>query len=118
MIYFEEKDGQLIFRGDGETVLITPWGANSFRVRAAYLGEIDPGSVALQEPEMAGEPVNIEIGELNAVITNGKLVAELDIHKPTGRLRITFKNQRGELLLREINNSFVLQKKRPCRPLP
>ena len=35
--YFEEKDGSLLFRENGESVMVTPWGANSFRVRAAFL---------------------------------------------------------------------------------
>ena len=35
--FFEEKDGNLIFRENGETVMVTPWGENSFRVRAAFL---------------------------------------------------------------------------------
>ncbi len=39
--FFEEKDGSLIFRENGETVMVTPWGADSFRVRAAFLGEIE-----------------------------------------------------------------------------
>ena len=27
--YFEEKDGSLLFRENGESVMVTPWGANS-----------------------------------------------------------------------------------------
>ena len=45
-----QKDGSLLFRENGETVMVTPWGANSFRVRAAFLGEIEEGSVALLLP--------------------------------------------------------------------
>ena len=43
--FFEEKDGSLIFRENGETVMVTPWGADSFRVRAAFLGDIEEGSI-------------------------------------------------------------------------
>ena len=53
--YFEEKDGSLLFRENGETVMVTPWGANSFRVRAAFLGEIEEGSVALLLPQTEAE---------------------------------------------------------------
>ena len=49
MNFFEEKDGSLVFRENGETVLITPWGADSLRVRSAILGDISSYSAALLE---------------------------------------------------------------------
>ncbi|MDO4332891.1 MAG: hypothetical protein Q4C58_09420 [Eubacteriales bacterium] len=41
MKYFSEKDGSLLFRNDGETVMLTPWGADSLRVRARILSDIE-----------------------------------------------------------------------------
>ena len=41
MNFFEKCGNSLIFRENGETVMISPWGKNSFRVRAAFLGDID-----------------------------------------------------------------------------
>ena len=34
--YFEERKGSLIFRENGETVMVTPWGRDSLRVRASF----------------------------------------------------------------------------------
>ena len=31
MHFFEEDNGSLIFRENGETVMLTPWGADSLR---------------------------------------------------------------------------------------
>ena len=49
--YFEEENGSLVFRENGETVMVTPWGEDSLRVRAVFLGDIAEGSAALLEPE-------------------------------------------------------------------
>lgn len=138
--FFEEKDGSLIFRENGETVMVTPWGADSFRVRAAFLGEIEEGSIALLDPQGAetetqtaegknaaeqnntGETeqdVKIEIHELDASITNGKIQALLTVNTWGNALQITFLNQKGEVLLQEIPNGGALQKKaRHFKPLP
>ena len=35
MRYFEQNGNELIWRNKGETLVITPWGENSMRVRAA-----------------------------------------------------------------------------------
>ena len=140
--FFEEKDGSLIFRENGETVMVTPWGANSFRVRAAFLGEIEEGSIALLDPQSAGangqtaegksagaaeqssagaaeQDVRLEIHELDASITNGKIQAHLTVNTWGNALQITFRNQKGEVLLQEIPNGGALQKKaRHFKPLP
>lgn len=126
--FFEEKDGSLIFRENGETVMVTPWGADSFRVRASFLGGIEEGSIALMEPpcsdEVAGsgtgvKDVQIDIHELDASITNGKISAHLTVNTWGNALQITFRNQKGEVLLQEIPNGGALQKKaRHFKPLP
>ena len=82
--YFEEKDGSLLFRENGESVMVTPWGANSFRVRAAFLGEIEEGSVALSAPQDPAQEGSISIEEQRASITNGKIRAELTVN-PWGK---------------------------------
>ena len=127
--YFEEKEGSLLFRENGETVMVTPWGANSLRVRAAFLGEIEEGSVALLEMPEDGrttDPGNgdaqsagsIVIEAQKASITNGKIRAELIVNPWGKALQMTFYNQKGEVLLQEIPNGGALQKKaRHFRPL-
>ena len=141
--FFEEKDGSLIFRENGETVMVTPWGDNSLRVRSAFLGEIEEGSIALLDPQDAEtktqtaeeksgagaaeqstnaetqKNVKIELHELDASITNGKIQALLTVNTWGNALQITFRNQKGEVLLQEIPNGGALQKKaRHFKPLP
>ena len=134
--YFEEKDGSLLFRENGETVMVTPWGANSFRVRAAFLGEIEEGSVALLLPQTEAESDRTKamscpgsgeaqrVGSIcieaqRASITNGKIRAELTVNPWGKALQMTFYNQKGEVLLQESPNGGALQKKaRHFRPLP
>ncbi len=117
--YFEEENGSLVFRENGETVMVTPWGEDSLRVRAVFLGDIAEGSAALLEPENKEEAVRIETGEDRASIANGRIRAELKVDGWGKSLQISFYNHKGELLLQEIPNGGALQKKaRHFRPLP
>lgn len=118
--FFEKNDKSLIFRENGETVMITPWGDNSFRVRAAFLGEIEEGSIALLETSLKNiDNIEINIQDNRASITNGNIRAELEVNTWGNALQITFYNQRGEILLQEISNGGALQKKaRHFMPLP
>lgn len=50
MRFFEEKNGSLIFRENGETVMLTPWGENSLRIRSRILDDIDDTNAALLDP--------------------------------------------------------------------
>ena len=117
MGFFEKRDNCLIFRENGETVQLTPWGEDSLRVQAAILSDIDPACAALlpQPPREA----EIAIGEWEASIRNGKLRADLRV-EPWGRaLQITYRNEKGEVLLREISNGGALAlKARKFKPLP
>ena len=61
MNFFEKCGNSLIFRENGETVMISPWGKNSFRVRATFLGDIDEHiNAALLEQEAC--ETEIELG--------------------------------------------------------
>ena len=62
MNYFEEINGGLVFREDGETVMVSPWGVNSLRVRSCILGEITEGQGALLPPETDPEAAKVCIG--------------------------------------------------------
>lgn len=107
MQYFEKQGNALIFRQDGETVRVEPWQKDSLRVRGTLLSEIEEGSIALLDPE----PVEAEIelvDELKATIKNGKIQAALELQPWGQKLRITFLNQKGEVLLSEIANGGAL----------
>ena len=119
MKFFEMKDNSLIFRENGETVMVTPWGRNSLRIRARILDEIGDESAALLEPEYCES--QITVGEKLATITNGKITAELKINEFGGAysLQMTFKNQDGKVLLQEISNGGALVlKARQFKTLP
>ena len=119
MKFFEEENNSLIFRENGETVQITPWGKDSFRVRANFLGEILEQPGALLEPvDMDTEPAFVVEDEY-ASITNGKITAYCHVDRWGNRLQITYKNQKDEVLLKEVTNGGALfVKARDFRPLP
>ena len=77
MQYFENQNGSLIFRENGETVVVSPWGADSLRVRSTILGDVTDDSPALLPP--AFSEARITISERKAVISNGKICAELNV---------------------------------------
>lgn len=117
MIFFEEKDGSLIFRQDGETLMLTPWGKNSLRIRSTFLGDIGEESAALLKQEQIIPEITIE--EKRATITNGKIKAELMVYGWRSYARIKFYNQKDELLLEEISDGVALNlKARHFKPLP
>ena len=106
MQYFERQNDSLIFRLNGETVMVSTWGEDSLRTRAALFNELSDNSPALLSPAKS-EPV-IELGERQAVITNGKIHAVLSLQDWGDELQISYYNQKGELLLQEIPNGGAL----------
>ena len=111
MYYFEEQNGSLLFRENGKTVMITPWGPDSLRVRATMSGQISDESDALLEPEVKAE-ASIVISEEEAVITNGKIKAvvapQTCINTWEAKLRITIYDAEGNILLQEGPNGGAL----------
>lgn len=110
MQFFEKRDNELIYRENGETVIVSPWGENSLRVRSAILSEPvkDNTGALLPVPELSGE-INIE--DMFATIKNGNITAKLTVQPWGNNLQISFFNNRGELLLSEITNGNALAKK-------
>ena len=93
--YFEEKDHSLYYRYDAERVIIEPWGDNSFRVRASKMPEMPEELWALDgKPENRSSEITIK--EYSAEIVNGKIKAVIN-----NIGKISFYNQKGELLLEE-----------------
>ena len=106
MNFFEKQGDALLFRQNGETVKVEPWMGDSLRVRAGLLSDLEQGSVALLPKEET--PVKIEIEEGKAVITNGKITAVMEVQPWGNALQMTFRNQKGEVLLKEISNGGAL----------
>ena len=106
MEFFERCGSSLIWRNHGETLMITPWGPDSLRVRSAVQSDVEDTRYSLLEPMETD--AEIEIGDESAQIKNGKLTARLTINSWGQCARIAFYNQKGELLLREISNGNAL----------
>lgn len=95
MNVFRQEDNCLKFHYDAEELWIQPWGKNSFRIRATKMAEMPKEDWALtMKPEIA--ETEITIGEKESSITNGKITAKISRYG-----KITFYNQRGEILLDE-----------------
>jgi len=105
------KEGKVYWEYDNEKLLIEPWGENSLRVRVTKNSHINDEPWALLEPEKCNPKINIiepkkgetvntvifsRLKDAEASITNGKISAYIDSNG-----RITFKNQKGEILLKE-----------------
>jgi len=99
MRYFEQNGSELIWRNKGETLIISPWGENSLRVRSTLQGDVQDTRFALLEPEKAETQIVIE--DMHASICNGKITADLVVDDWHRLAVITFFNQKGEVLLRE-----------------
>ena len=50
MEFFEQCGGSLIWRNHGETLMITPWGPDSLRVRSAVQSDVEDTRYSLLEP--------------------------------------------------------------------
>ncbi len=117
MKYFEETNGALIFRENGETVKVEGWAENSLRVRGGILTDISEESIALLPSKPLSPEIKIE--ERRASITNGKIKAVLEVQTWGNALQITFLNQKNEVLLREISDGGALCKRaRHYKTLP
>ena len=79
---FEKEGNKLIIRGQGEIIWLEPFGEDSLRFRATRGKRIvEEDWTLLPQPEI---PANISISDNKAVITNGKLSAEVD---GTGKIK-------------------------------
>ena len=116
MQYFEKSEQGLVFRGGGETLLISPWGENSLRVRSRILGEIGEIEGALLAAERS--ECEIVIDDCHASIRNGKICAELTAKKWDFGVHIAFKNSDGKTLLQEITSCGAQHRRaRQFKPL-
>ena len=111
MQYFEQDGNSLIWRDKNETLVITPWGENSLRVRSTMMVDVEDTRFALLEPETACPEIKME--DRVASIRCGNLTAEVITDDWNNYATITFYNQHGEMLLQETPSHFV--QKLHCR---
>lgn len=116
MRYFEQMGNALVWRNDGETLKIVPWGENSLRVQSAMMHEPEDTAFALLPPEET-VPV-ILLCDTAASIQNGGITASIALDGWRAYAQITFTNSRGEVLLRETACGGALAlKSRHFKPL-
>lgn len=95
MNVFRKENNCLKYHYDAEELWIEPWGDNSFRVRATKMAEMPKENWALSVETEAIMP-EIKIEKDYAGIKNGKIEARISRYG-----KLTFYNQRGEVLLDE-----------------
>lgn len=120
MQYFEDAEGKLVFRENGEVVQVEAWGEDSVRVRSRFLGDIleETCGALTEEPVVKQGTVEI-LDEWNASFTNGRMKVHMYVNGWGNALQMTFFNEKGEVLLREISNGGALcRKARYYRTLP
>jgi len=105
---FSKEKNRLVWRFNGEKLIIEPWGVNSFRVLSTVLGEILDTDYALLSVSNEEVESVIEIGERSATIINGKIKANLQENEWTKNCVITYYNQKGDLLLKEADGHGAL----------
>lgn len=105
--YFTRQGNELIFQSAGETLVLTPWNRDCLRVRAALMQEVRDERWALLDAE-ACDDVEICLGASEASIRCGKLTARVQVDGWHQRARITFYNQKGEVLLSERDTGGAL----------
>jgi alpha-D-xyloside xylohydrolase len=103
---FCQEGNKLIWQYNGEKLVIEPWGANSFRVRSRMMGDILDTDFALLPAGCGSADIRLEEGK--AVIRNGKIEAVIEENSWTKNGRIRFYNQKGRLLLQEIDHHGAL----------
>ena len=115
----------LVWRGDGETLVVEAWGDNSLRVRSRMMGDVLEQGFALLPASTASAAIDID-GD-RAVIQNGKIRAILtgeSTHEGNGffdvsRCAIEFVDASGRPLFKELGAGGSLKlKARRFTPIP
>ncbi|MAT73330.1 MAG: family 31 glucosidase [Planctomycetaceae bacterium] len=92
---FTASDNRLIWRLRGQTLWVEPWGDETLRVRATMLPDMPQRDWSVLPPKTTA--AQIEIGDAEARIANGRLSATVD---PRGRVRF-FRDGSPEPLVEE-----------------
>ena len=113
---FHQEGHSLVCTSAGEKVVLEPWGCDSLRVRATWMGEVQDTRYALLEPEPT--EAKIVIGAETATLRCGKLTAIVTYNRWAKKFNLAFYNQDGKLLLKELGQEGALQlRSRLFKPL-
>ncbi|MEN1974041.1 glycoside hydrolase family 31 protein [Cellulomonas sp. P4] len=120
MSFFQTDGHHLRWTGDGETLLVEPWGADAVRVRAVPAGDVlDTAWALLPAPATPPPAVEVSPDGATARLVQGRLTVELEAGQEhdwqTGysvsRCRLTFRDASGRVLLRELESGGALKQK-------
>ena len=107
------EGNRLVYRWDGETLVVEPWGNNSFRVRSAMMGDPEDTDYALLPP--AQTEVFLDIGTGKSEIRNGRLRAVMEreggAREEGGPVCLSFYDGKGCLLLQEEGKGGALNRR-------
>lgn len=119
MNFFTVEHGKLIFENNGESLQIEGWGENSLRIRSRMMGEIlDTDYALLPVNGDAEAAIEIDHEAQTATIQNGKIKAVVRHSWWDTPGRISFYNDKGELLLQEIGSGGALKlRSRAFKPI-
>ena len=76
MRYFTRQENGIVFRANGETVVVSPWGRDSLRVRAVQMADVRDDRFALLEPCQDDHEVEITLDDERAVLQNGRITEQ------------------------------------------
>lgn len=99
-----KTQSRLIWKTNGEIIVIEAWGKNALRVRSVMMGQVLDTDYALLPSQDAA--CVIEIQKDRANITNGKLKAAVELASSGWRKdhgKITFHKQDGSVLFEDID---------------
>lgn len=123
MTAFEQRDGALVWRGGGETLVVQAWGEDALRLRATVQRDVLDTDHALLP--YGGEPAVIHLDGDRATVRRGRIRAELRastaerdvVGYPVPKCHVAFYNERDELLLEELGAGGSLHlRARDMRP--
>ncbi|WP_336921922.1 glycoside hydrolase family 31 protein [Aquipuribacter sp. SD81] len=121
---FETDGGRLVWRGDGETLVVEPWGTDAVRVRAVMTGDVldtdwallPPADVTATTEVEAPQPLpqgstttaRLRVGRLTVVAEATSTLYE-SVGHTVHRCRLRFLDARGDVLLEEVPTGGSLQ---------
>lgn len=106
---------RITWTGDGETVVVEPWGDSSARVRAVPFGRVRECDLALLDPPGAEaragrttDGAELVVGALRVVLTESHDVDE-SRRRPVHRCHLGFFDRAGRQLVEELPSSGALR---------
>ncbi|HEY3436208.1 MAG TPA: TIM-barrel domain-containing protein [Actinotalea sp.] len=112
---FEARPDGVVWRGDGETLLVQAWGPNSLRVRATQGTAVLDTDYALLQP--VAVPVDVAVDGEVATLRNGRITAVLRARRfldvqlgyEVGRCTVEYIDGGGATLLKELDEGGSLK---------